>query len=223
MHGAKKSAKFGLMRRGEYIGVSVLLNTLTKFAKLQVGKHAVTAKQRSSHGIPLFPLTIALNGFHPLAKVWVEYLPQPNNTFVIKVNDDDIYVLPKEEVDFDPTKTEPLYVDLNVNNKQVNSGYMPWIINDVSEKIESALGMDPLNSLEVMNLQCNSTVANEFLDLLCGYDLPEQGLEKLRLVWFMPDCEPFEEEVLTRLSNLCLQLSHLQISHMYGLTKAGKL
>ena len=34
MQGAKKSAKFGLLRKGEYIGVSVLLNTLTKFAKL---------------------------------------------------------------------------------------------------------------------------------------------------------------------------------------------
>ena len=34
MHGPKKSAKFGLMRRGEYIGVSVILNVLTKFAKL---------------------------------------------------------------------------------------------------------------------------------------------------------------------------------------------
>ena len=75
MHGAKKSVKFGLMRRGEYIGVSVLLNTITKFAKLQVGKHFITAKQRSSHGNPLFPLTLALSGLHPLAKVWVEYLP----------------------------------------------------------------------------------------------------------------------------------------------------
>ena len=91
------------MRNGEYISVSVLLNTLAKFAKLQVGKHVVTAKQRISHGNPLFPLTLALSGLHPLAKVWVEYLPQPKNTFVIKVNDADVYILPKEEVDFDPT------------------------------------------------------------------------------------------------------------------------
>ena len=42
--GALRSAKFGLMRKGEYIGVSVLFNTLTKFAKLQVGKHVVNAK-----------------------------------------------------------------------------------------------------------------------------------------------------------------------------------
>ena len=44
MNGPKKSAKFGLLRRGEYIGVSVLLNTHSKFAKLAVGKNVVTAK-----------------------------------------------------------------------------------------------------------------------------------------------------------------------------------
>ena len=44
MDGPKKIAKFGLLRRGEYIGVSVLLNLLTKFGKLSVGKHVVSAK-----------------------------------------------------------------------------------------------------------------------------------------------------------------------------------
>ena len=34
MHGPKKIAKLGFLRKGEYIGVSVVLNTLTKFAKL---------------------------------------------------------------------------------------------------------------------------------------------------------------------------------------------
>ena len=44
MNGPKKTAKFGLLRRGEYIGVSVLLNTHSKFGKLAVGKNIVTAK-----------------------------------------------------------------------------------------------------------------------------------------------------------------------------------
>ena len=46
MLGPKKTAKFGLLRKGEYIGVSVVLNTLTKFAKLQVGKHVTSARQQ---------------------------------------------------------------------------------------------------------------------------------------------------------------------------------
>ena len=41
---AVRTAKFGLLRRGEYIGVKVLLNTLTKFGKLSVGEHVVSAK-----------------------------------------------------------------------------------------------------------------------------------------------------------------------------------
>ena len=44
MAGQKKIAKFGLLRRGEYIGVSILLNMLTKFGKLSVGKHVVSVK-----------------------------------------------------------------------------------------------------------------------------------------------------------------------------------
>ena len=75
MNGPKKSAKFGLLRKGEYIGVSVVLNTHTKFAKLAVGKHVVSVKQRHSSQDPLLPLTIAINGLAPLTKVWVEYEP----------------------------------------------------------------------------------------------------------------------------------------------------
>ena len=48
MDGPKKTAKFGLLRKGKYTGVTVVLNTHTKFSKLTVGKHVVTAKQRNS-------------------------------------------------------------------------------------------------------------------------------------------------------------------------------
>ena len=104
MDGPKKIAKFGLMRKGEYIGVSTILNTLTKFAKLQVGKHVVTARQRQS-GDQLYPLAIAIRGLHPLTKVWVTYEPLPKNNFIFRINDEDFYSLVKEEVDFDPSQT----------------------------------------------------------------------------------------------------------------------
>ena len=145
MQGQKKIAKFGLLRRGEYIGVTVLLNLLTKFGKLSVGKHVVSAKQRSPRE-PNFPLAIALSGLHPLTKLWVDYEPLPKNSFVIRVNDADLYSLVKEEADFDPTKTEPLKVFLNINEKKSNGrlewtigGSMPWYIDDVSDKVETAL------------------------------------------------------------------------------------
>ena len=56
---------------------------------------------------------------------------------------------------------------------------MPWIIDDVEDKIQTALGMGHLNSLEIVYLDCKSWVANEFLDVLTCYDLPEHGLEKI--------------------------------------------
>ena len=80
MDGPKKTAKFGLLLKGQYISVSVVLNTHTKFGKLAVGKHVVTSKQRNT-GDLLFPLIVAVNGLSPLTKVWVDYLPHPKNTF----------------------------------------------------------------------------------------------------------------------------------------------
>ena len=122
MQGQKKTAKLGLLRRGEYIGVTVLLNRLTKFGKLSVGKHVVSAKQRTP-GEPIFPLAIALSGLHPLTKVWVDYEPLPKNSFVIRVNDAEFYSLVKEEADFDPTKTEKLLVGLNINDQKDCNGF----------------------------------------------------------------------------------------------------
>ena len=108
----------------------------------------ISAKQR--HGKdPLFPLAVALSGLSPLAKVSVDYLSS-KNTFAIKVNGADIYNLVKEEINFDPTKTETLKVNLNINDKKLRNGYkewaikgsMPWIIDDVEDKIQIALGME---------------------------------------------------------------------------------
>ena len=61
---------------------------------------------------------------------------------------------------------------------------MPWLIGDVEDKIQTALGITQLNSLRVQDLRCKSVVANEFLDLLCSYDMPEYGLDKLSFRYF---------------------------------------
>ena len=63
-------------------------------------------------------------------------MPFPKNIFSIKVNDLDIYSLIKEEVDYDPSKTEALTVEhLKVNDKEIISRSTPWIIEEVEEKI----------------------------------------------------------------------------------------
>ena len=58
----------------------------------------------------------------PLTKVSVDYDQNQKNIFIIKVNDADIYNLVKEEVDFDPTKTEALHVLLQINDKKDSDG-----------------------------------------------------------------------------------------------------
>ena len=96
---------------------------------------------------------------------------------------------------------------------------MPWITDEVEDKIQTALGMDHLTSLNVSCLNCKSWVANEFLDVLCSYDMPEQGLDKLTMDCFDQQIEPFEEEVITRLANICTYLTHIQLSMMDSMTE----
>ena len=56
----------------------------------------------------------------------------------------------KEEVDYDPTKIEELNVKLCINDKKeydneptlVIDRSMPWIIEEIESKIQSALGAE---------------------------------------------------------------------------------
>ena len=109
-----------------------------------------------------------MSGLYPLTKVWVDYEPLPKNIFVFKINGEDIYNLVKEEFDYDPTKTEALHLNLSINKKLAISGTTSWIIEEVDDKIQTALGTDDLNSLCIEHLKCKSWVANEFLDMLCS-------------------------------------------------------
>ena len=59
-------------------------------------------------------------------------------------------------------------------------GYVPWIADEVEEKISTALGPDQLASIYIDALICKAVVANEFLDVLTCY-IAEHGLEKLDL------------------------------------------
>ena len=95
----------------------------------------------------------------------------------------------REEVDFDPTKIEELNVKLRINDKKDNDnkpawtidGTMPWIVEEIESKVEADLGMEQLTSFHIVSMNCKSWIANEFLDNLCNYSLPEQGLDRLIL------------------------------------------
>ena len=60
------------------------------------------------------------------------------------MNDNDIYCLVKEEVDYDPTKTETLKVMLKINENVIVSSPMTWIVEDFEDKVQTALGMGHL-------------------------------------------------------------------------------
>lgn len=97
---------------------------------------------------------------------------------------------------------------------------MAWIVENVEEKISSALGMtaqgpNHLSVLHINRLSCSKPwVANEFLDALACYNNTEYGLDKLTLRNFKKKCEPFSEEVVSRLANMCPRLTHLRINYM---------
>ena len=166
-----------------------------------------------------------MNSLDPLTKVWVDYEPLPKNTFIFRINGYDIYSLVKEEVDYDPTQTETLNVKFKINDQKkfAIKGNIPWIIDEVEDKIQTALGMQQLTSLHIWDLHCKSWVANEFLDMLCSYDIPEQGLDKILLSSFREYRGTFEAEVVTRLANICPCLSYLVLNWMCGMSEEGRI
>ena len=52
-----------------------------------------------------------------------------------------------EAVTITPTKMETLFVNLRVNGNIAIDHSMPWIVDDVEEKIQNAIGMDNLKSI----------------------------------------------------------------------------
>ena len=55
-----------------------------------------------------------------MIKVEADYSPPPKNEFIVKINGDDYYTFPKEDVDFDPSKIEVFAcLKLKLNNDLV--------------------------------------------------------------------------------------------------------
>ena len=99
---------------------------------------------------------------------------------------------------------------------------MAWIVDDIEDKIQSAMGIDQLYSLRIMKMYCDSNVSNEFFNFFICHDLPDNGLEKLILDDFKSPCFPLEEDVVSRMVNICTYLTTLQLSKMYMLNDQAK-
>ena len=145
----------------------------------------------------MFPQSIALSGLAPLYKVEADYSPPPKNEFIIKVNGDDYYYLPKEYVDFDPSIIEVFKCQsLKLNGDEAISGSIPWILEEVEDKMNEVYKGLPLESLEVIELDCNSTVVNLFFDMMASQDLKDDSFEALIINKMTQQCFPLEDDVV---------------------------
>ena len=96
-------------------------------------------------------------GLVPLAKVEADYLPPPKNQFVIKVNGDEYYTLVKEDLGVDLSQVEFLRCkNLKVNDDDVFSGSIPWVLDQFEDKLNRVYKGQPLESLEIVELDCKS-------------------------------------------------------------------
>ena len=69
--------------------------------------------------------------------------------------------MPREEIDFDPTKIDAFnFRNLKLNGIEVDTGIMPWILEEVEEKIYKVCKKSPIESLEIECIDCNSSVMN---------------------------------------------------------------
>ena len=57
--------------------------------------------------------------------------------------------------------------------KWVIEGAIPWIIDEVEDKIHTTQGNNPIHSIKIIAMQAKSWVFNQFIDLLLCQDISE--------------------------------------------------
>ena len=56
---------------------------------------------------------------------------------------------------------------------------MPWILEEVEEKLNKVYHGKPLESIEIEGLECKSFIANQFFDFIASLDLADNSFKKL--------------------------------------------
>ena len=73
---------------------------------------------------------------------------------------------------------------------------MPWILEIVEDTMNSVYKGLPLESLEVIELDCKSTVVNLFFDLMASQDLKDDSFTELIIDRMTQQCFPLEDDVV---------------------------
>ena len=169
-------------------------------------------------------MLIALSDLNPLKKISVDYVSPPQNLFIVHVNGADYFALPKEQLAMDLDHIEHFKCSLKINDEvAISRGEMRWIIEEITDKIDTVYKGKQPESIELSGLDCKDWVANEVLNFLVCLDLPEHGLSKLGLSRFRQQCFPIEDEVVFLLASNCPRLKTLQLAGMYELTEETRL
>ena len=77
-------------------------------------------------------------------KVFVDFMPYPQNKFVVMVNDLDYFKLVKKEIGQALPTMEEFNCILTINREKTYSGSTPWIFDYVEDKISAAHHFKPL-------------------------------------------------------------------------------
>ena len=64
---------------------------------------------------------------------------------------------------------------------------------------------------------------NQYIDLLLSQDIAEHGLQKFKIMNIYQECEPFEDEIMTRLAQRCPNIKQLELTGMHKLSEAGRM
>ena len=97
---------------------------------------------------------------------------------------------------------------------------MSWVIDMLDEKITNNI-TDEVHTIEIQNLDCKNWVASELFETMLSLELHPDGINKLVLRCFYSQCEPFNNEVMTRLSQAFANLKHLEVASMQRLSAEG--
>ena len=100
----------------------------------------------------LWPITLVcmIGGVH--LNIMAKYSPK-RKKYLLKVNKVDFFDLPFRASNFNPDSvTLYLNADIYVNDKQVLSGKMPWIIESMRDRLSKAIGNWHMTSFSIQNV-----------------------------------------------------------------------
>ena len=206
MSGKKPWMKFPFIIQGKFMYLIVSHNKLTKFTKVQLGKDCATVKGKKINQDGLWPVVMVCTDMQ--FKLAVAY-EDKNNIFDVKVDDQPYvwlpYVAPNQN--YGDAEDELFTAMIVVNDKIVIDEAIHWNFFSISEQVEVKLGDQNLTTFGVKNLECQSYVTNELLDVIASQMISEEdGLAQIVLHNFKERCGPFDESLLDRFAKSSIKL-----------------